>query len=72
MVKPLPLKIDVETKQVLKKALLAHQSLAELKGLITSIPSQNILIETATLKKYREFITTGKRGACNKKESRQK
>lgn len=51
---PLPIKYDLETKAVLKKLALAHRSLAELKGIITSIPNQSILLETLTLREARE------------------
>lgn len=51
---PLPLSIDVETKQVLRKVAQAHKALAELKGVITSIPNENILLETLTLREARE------------------
>lgn len=54
MLYSLPLSSDVETKAVLKKAALAHKALAELKGVITSIPSENILIETLSLQEARE------------------
>lgn len=54
MVSLLPLKIEVESKAVLRKTALAHKALAELKGIITSIPNQNILIETLTLREARE------------------
>lgn len=54
MVSLLPLKTEVESKAVLKKTALAHKALAELKGVITSIPNQNILIETLTLREARE------------------
>lgn len=50
----LPLNIDVESIQVLRKLTAAHRALAELKGLITSIPNQNILIETLTLREAKE------------------
>lgn len=50
----LPLKKDVETKGVLKKAASAHKALAELKGIITSIPNENILLETLSLQEARE------------------
>ena len=50
----LPFLKDFETKLVLKKLNGAHKALAELKGLITSIPNQNILIETLTLREARE------------------
>ena len=51
---PLPLKIDVETRKVLRKTTLAHKALAELKGSISSIPNENILLETLTLREARE------------------
>lgn len=51
---PLPLKVDVETKAVLRKAASAHRVLAELKGILTSIPNQTILLETLTLREARE------------------
>lgn len=50
----LPIKRDVETKAVLRKAASAHKALAELKGMISSIPNENILIETLTLQEARE------------------
>jgi Fic family protein len=51
---PLPLQKEVETKAVLRKAALAHKALAELKGSISSIPNENILLETLTLREARE------------------
>lgn len=54
MIKSLPLEIDIETKTVLRKTAMAHKALAELKGVITSIPNENILIETLTLREARE------------------
>jgi Fic family protein len=54
MIKLLPLDKDVESKVVLRKTALAHKALAELKGVMTSIPNQNILIETLTLREARE------------------
>ena len=50
----LPLKVDVETKAVLRKVASAHRVLAELKGILTSIPNQTILLETLTLREARE------------------
>lgn len=38
----------------MRKAALAHKSLAELKGVISSIPNENILLETLTLREARE------------------
>jgi len=54
LIEPLPLKSDVETRAVLRKTALAHKALAELKGVITSIPNQNILTETLTLREAKE------------------
>jgi Fic family protein len=54
IIEPLPLKADIETRAVLRKTALAHKALAELKGVITSIPNQNILIETLILREARE------------------
>jgi Fic family protein len=51
---PLPLNKDIETKAVLRKTALAHKALAELKGMISSIPNENILLETLTLQEARE------------------
>ena len=42
----LPLDIDVESKLVLKSLPRAHAALAELKGIASTIPNQNILINT--------------------------
>lgn len=42
----LPLKIDLETKKVLKALPSAHAALAELKGIASTIPNQSILINT--------------------------
>jgi len=50
----LPLQIDVQSVPILKKLTTSRAALAELKGLITSIPNQNILIETLTLREARE------------------
>ena len=54
MVKPLPPKSETETKTVLRKVAMAHKALAELKGVVTSIPNQHILVETLTLREARE------------------
>jgi Fic family protein len=54
MIRPLPPDHDVESKAVLRKTVLAHKALAELKGLVTNLPNQNIIIETLTLREARE------------------
>jgi len=52
--KKLPLKQDVETKKILKKLALAHRALAELKGIVSSIPNENILINTLGLQEAKD------------------
>ena len=54
MLQSLPLPIEVETKTVLRKLVAAHKALAELKGVISSIPNENILVETLTLREAKE------------------
>ncbi len=50
----LPLKQDVETKAVLKRAAAAHRRLAELKGVARTIPNERILIDTLTLQEAKD------------------
>jgi Fic family protein len=50
----LPLNIDLETKKVLKSLPAAHAALAELKGIASTIPNQNILINTLGLKEAKD------------------
>lgn len=50
----LPIPIDLETKRVLKSLPAAHAALAELKVLATSIPNQNILINTFALQEAKD------------------
>lgn len=45
----LPPTVDIETKEVLKKALSAGRALAELKGLGETIPNQAMLVNTVVL-----------------------
>ena len=52
----LPLTIELETKAVLKLAAKAHQALAELKGVVTSIPNQSILINTLSLQEAKDSV----------------
>jgi len=49
----LPPKVEVETKVVLKKAISAGRTLAELKGLGDTIPNQSMLINTLVLQEAR-------------------
>jgi len=50
----LPLNVDLETKKVLKALPSAHAALAELKGIASTIPNQNILINTLGLQEAKD------------------
>ncbi|NLP59482.1 Fic family protein [Lutibacter sp. B1] len=52
--KKLPLNQDIETKRILKKVASAHRALAELKGIVSSIPNENILINTLGLQEAKD------------------
>lgn len=52
--KKLPLKDDIESRNVLKKLSGAHRALAELKGIVSSIPNENILINTLGLQEAKD------------------
>ena len=54
MLKLLPIETELETNAVLRKLVYAHKALAELKGVISSIPNENILVETLTLREAKE------------------
>lgn len=54
ILEPLPPRIDLETKAILKKALGAHRYLAELKGASGKIPNQGILINTLSLQEAKD------------------
>lgn len=47
---PLPPKLELETRAVLKKVAQAGRSLAELKGLGSTIPNQSILVNSLVLR----------------------
>lgn len=49
----LPPKVELETKEILKGAISANKSLAELKGVAKTIPNQSILISTLPLQEAR-------------------
>ena len=50
----LPLPYDLETKAVLKQLNKANKMLAELKGLATTFPNEQILISSLTLQEAKE------------------
>ena len=54
MLKKLPIEKDIETKKVLKKLVSAHRALAELKGIVLTIPNENILINTLGLQEAKD------------------
>ena len=53
-IKELPLEKDVETKSVMKALVKAHQTLAELKGIVSSIPNEQILLNTLGLQEAKD------------------
>ncbi|WP_067583457.1 Fic family protein [Endozoicomonas ascidiicola] len=51
---PTPQEEVLETRAVLKKLAVAHRHLAELKGVVRSIPNEAILISTLTLQEAKD------------------
>jgi Fic family protein len=54
MLKKLPISKNIESVKVLKKLTTAHRALAELKGIVSSIPNENILINTLGLQEAKD------------------
>ncbi len=52
--KKLPLDKDIESRKILKKLASSHRALAELKGVVSSIPNENILINTLGLQEAKD------------------
>ena len=52
--KKLPLNQDIESRKILKKLASTHRALAELKGIVSSIPNENILINTLGLQEAKD------------------
>lgn len=50
---PLPPLVELETRAVLKKTVIANRQLAELKGLVNSIPNQSVLVNGIILQESR-------------------
>ncbi len=50
----IPLSMNLETIKILKKLPAVHAALAELKGISSTIPNQNILINTLGLKEAKD------------------
>jgi len=53
-IQKLPLPIDIETKQILKKAISANRALANLNGVARTIPNQNIIINSLVLQEAKD------------------
>lgn len=53
-IRELPLPFDVETKKVLHKTIEAMQHLAELKGIVRTIPNEAILLNTLVLQEAKD------------------
>ena len=51
---PLPYTEDLESKSILKQLPVAHAALAELKGIVQSIPNQIILLNTLGLQEAKD------------------
>lgn len=51
---PLPQPIEVDSLVILKQLIPAHRALAELKGVVASIPNQLILLDTLALTEARD------------------
>jgi len=54
MLKKLPIEQEIETKKVLRKCSLAHRALAELKGIVSTIPNETILLNTLGLQEAKD------------------
>ncbi len=52
--KKLPVSINIETKQILKKSIKANKSLARLNGIAETIPNQNIIINSLVLQEAKD------------------
>lgn len=53
-INPLPPQGLTESTRILKKSAAAHRFLGELKGVVNTIPNQNILINTLVLQEARD------------------
>lgn len=51
---PLPLSKNIETLNIAKKLISAHRALAELKGMVATIPNEAILLSTLPLQEAKD------------------
>ena len=54
LIQKLPLTTEIETKQILKKAISANRALANLNGVAKTIPNQNIIINSLVLQEAKD------------------
>ncbi|SDU30556.1 Fic family protein [Verrucomicrobium sp. GAS474] len=54
---PLPPSVQLESAPILKCLVQAHRRLAELKGAVTAIPNEEILIDTLSLREAKDSST---------------
>ncbi|MGD1008385.1 MAG: Fic family protein [Ignavibacteriaceae bacterium] len=54
IINTLPPKFDFETTAILKQLAVSHRYLAELKGVVTAIPNETILINTLALQEAKD------------------
>jgi len=54
ILKILPFDKNIETKRILKKLSSTHRALGELKGIVSTIPNENILINTLGLQEAKD------------------
>jgi Fic family protein len=52
--KKLPFELQLESKALMKKVVSANRALAELKGLIKTIPNENIFLNTLSLQEAKD------------------
>lgn len=52
--KKIPFNKDIESRKILKKLTSSHRALAELKGIVSSIPNENILINTLGIQEAKD------------------
>ena len=55
---PLPPSVALETPEVLRQLTRSHRQLAELKGVVGTIPNESILIDTLALQEAKERAET--------------
>ena len=57
-IKKFPLDLDLETPKVLKQLAKSYRRLSELKGIASTIPNEEILINSLSLQEARDLLRT--------------